>query len=56
MLETDLPPGWSLEAHHVVPFADGGSEDRENIQIVCTSCHQLIRWLRNRTHKPELLV
>lgn len=44
--EDDLPDGQVLEAQHVVDFADGGGEGRENIWIVCTKCHKLIHWVR----------
>lgn len=44
--QEQLPKGQTLEAQHVVEYADGGSEDRENIWIVCTGCHRLIHWVR----------
>jgi 5-methylcytosine-specific restriction endonuclease McrA len=44
--EGDLPTGQVLEAQHVQEYANGGSEDRENIWIVCTGCHKFIHWIR----------
>lgn len=48
-----LPRGQTLEAQHVVEYQDGGTEDRENIWIVCTGCHRLIHW--RRTYLQELV-
>jgi 5-methylcytosine-specific restriction endonuclease McrA len=42
----DLPPKQTLEAQHVLEFKDGGSNERENIWIVCTACHRMIHWIR----------
>jgi hypothetical protein len=44
--EDQLRGGRVLEAHHVVEFTDGGSNERDNILIVCTGCHRLVHWLR----------
>jgi hypothetical protein len=44
--EGDLPKGQGLEAQHVQEYAEGGSEERGNIWIICTPCHKLIHWLR----------
>lgn len=37
-----------LEAHHVLEYAAGGVDSRENVWIVCRSCHRLICWVRSR--------
>ena len=42
----DLEDNRTLEGHHVKPYKNGGSSDRENVWIVCTSCHSLIHWKR----------
>lgn len=42
----DLPLPQTLEAQHIIEFADGGTEERANIWIVCTACHRLIHWQR----------
>ena len=47
--EADLPPGRCLEGHHIVEFASGGTEDRDNVQVVCTGCHTLIHWRRTNS-------
>jgi hypothetical protein len=44
--EAALPKGQTLEAQHVVEFADGGAPLRENVWIICTGCHRLIHWRR----------
>lgn len=45
-LEEDLPPPQKLVAHHVVEYQDGGESTPDNIQIVCTYCHQTIHTIR----------
>lgn len=35
-----------LEAHHIIQVEDGGGDERENIQIVCTPCHKWIHHQR----------
>ena len=32
--------GVSLEVHHVVPIADGGSHDLNNLVALCGTCHK----------------
>lgn len=44
--ESKLPKNQTLEAHHIIEYQDGGTNDSEAIQIVCTRCHKLIHWLR----------
>jgi hypothetical protein len=41
-----LPADQTLEAHHVIEYAEEGSPERENIWIVCTRCAKLIHWVR----------
>ncbi|MFL5759200.1 MAG: HNH endonuclease [Thermomicrobiales bacterium] len=33
-------PSVSLEAHHIVPQADGGSDDQDNAAPLCPTCHE----------------
>jgi len=42
----ELPSPQTLEGHHIVQVKDGGTDDRDNIQIVCTACHRWIHWQR----------
>lgn len=55
----ELPLPEVLEAHHVVEVQEGGSDERDNLWIVCTACHSMIHYLRtylghrNRVAKPE---
>jgi len=37
-----LPRSEGLEAHHIIEKKDGGNEEKDNIQIVCTKCHKWI--------------
>ena len=48
-----LPPGQTLEAHHIIEVQDGGSADRENIWIVCTKCARLIHWMRTHAGRSN---
>lgn len=41
-LVSELRPGDLLEAHHVVPYKQGGASERDNLWIVCTPCHRII--------------
>lgn len=41
----ELPLPETLEGHHVIPVTEQGTDDRENIQIVCTACH---RWIHHQ--------
>lgn len=36
----EIPPPGTLEAHHIIEYKDGGTDDRENILILCTCCHK----------------
>lgn len=42
-----LPANQAFEAHHIVAFEKGGTNDRDNIVVICTACHKLIHWLRH---------
>lgn len=42
----ELPKGQTLEAQHVIEFANGGSNERDNIWIICTACHRIVHWIR----------
>lgn len=44
--EKQLRTGETLEAQHVFEYQAGGEPARENIWIVCTTCHRLIHWTR----------
>jgi hypothetical protein len=44
--------GQHLEAHHIIPFEFTADSRRENIQIVCRSCHSLIN--HQRTYRKHL--
>ena len=35
-----------LDVHHVIEIQDGGDDTKENIWVVCTSCHRLIHHQR----------
>ncbi len=52
----DFDKGVTLEAHHLIEFQNGGSEERDNIWIVCTMCHRLIHWTRRYVGRNELPV
>lgn len=35
-----------LEIHHVIPVADNGPDEPENIWVICTACHKYIHHQR----------
>lgn len=41
-----LPKGQTLEGQHVIEFAAGGSNERDNVWILCTGCHRFVHWIR----------
>jgi len=43
----ELPPGLDLEGHHIIEYQHGGSDERENVSILCSRCHRLTHVLRN---------
>lgn len=45
-IEPDLPKGQSLDGHHVIEYQDGGTNERENVWVLCTACHKLVHWTR----------
>jgi len=47
-----LPGRQVLEAHHLVPYEAGGSDERDNILILCTGCHRLEHLKRNYFRPP----
>ena len=36
----EIPLPGTLEAHHIVEYANGGTDDLSNILILCTACHK----------------
>jgi len=42
----ELPHPEVLEGHHVKEVVDGGTDDRSNVWVVCSSCHALIHHQR----------
>lgn len=36
----------AIQAHHLVPASEGGTNSRENIVLVCANCHSVIEYLR----------
>lgn len=51
-------PGVALERCHIIPFAEGGSDDPSNLFLLCPSCHKespdtmdkagFLRWVYNQ--------
>lgn len=50
ILQSRIPNNETMEAHHVVEYQSDGDRERENIEIVCTACHNLIHWRRTYLH------
>ncbi len=34
-----LRPSVCLQVHHIIPVAQGGSDDAHNLQLLCAECH-----------------
>lgn len=46
-------PSW-CQAHHIIPWAEGGPTTLENMCLVCSQCHHLIHdqnWQLRRRHR-----
>lgn len=41
-----LANGDTLEIHHIKPVKDGGKDDPDNINVLCTSCHKIVHHRR----------
>lgn len=41
--------GEGLDAHHIIPVEEGGSDEQENLICLCRSCHQ-------KVHKGTLII
>jgi 5-methylcytosine-specific restriction protein A len=37
-----------VEVHHIVPVAEGGSDDLRNLRVLCAEHHRQVRELRGR--------
>lgn len=42
----ELPVPQTLQEHHVIEHAEGGSDEPDNTRVYCTACHAKILWLR----------
>lgn len=42
----EIPSPQTLEVHHIVEVQNGGTDDSNNLQIVCTQCHKWIHHQR----------
>ncbi|BBG01334.1 MULTISPECIES: HNH endonuclease signature motif containing protein [Pseudonocardia] len=54
----DRPPAW-CEAHHIVPWEQGGPTDLDNLVLLCRVHHRLVhhsRWeIRTTSGRPEFI-
>ena len=41
----DTPPGW-CEAHHIVPWAENGKTDVNNLTLACSAHHHLLDYTK----------
>ena len=44
----------ALVGHHVIPYKEGGSDDRKNVWVVCGACHALIHHTRTYHGRDDL--
>ena len=59
---TDGHKRFFLNIHHLVPVADGGNDEDENLIILCPNCHSLANYLpsiitlpRGANHRSSLI-
>lgn len=51
-----LPAKQSFEAHHIVPYSEGGSHEKENIMILCSYCHADVHRKREQTARLKKII
>jgi hypothetical protein len=51
-MATQLTNKQVLHGHHIIEYDHGGTDDRENVLILCTACHEWMHWAR-RTLAPN---
>jgi len=44
----------TLEIEHIIQLCDGGQDKLENLQILCTACHELKNWTIKHIKKDLL--
>lgn len=49
-----LRPALELQIHHVIEVADGGTNDAENLQVLCEECHEEAHRARRRYRRYEI--
>ena len=42
-----------LEFHHLIPLSEGGSDDYDNIILLCASCHATVHGRKFNPNKPN---
>lgn len=50
-----MPDPSLINAHHVVPVADGGGDEDSNIALVCPNCHAIAHWRYKTEGIPQSL-
>lgn len=43
----------SLVIHHIIPLKDGGTDDLENLMVLCRSCHNKIHDIADMMRKAK---
>lgn len=41
-----LKPPLALEIHHIIEVAEGGTDDPENLELLCAECHARVHRIR----------
>lgn len=52
-LLSKLKPSPSLEVHHVIEVQELGSDDPENLRLLCSECHELIHARRRSFNRYQ---
>jgi len=43
----------TINGHHVIEFRDGGKVEVGNVWFLCTSCHEMVAWLRKNVGRRD---
>ena len=55
MIETD-EGGFYIEGHHLIPLGEEGSDDPNNVVILCPLCHKKLHYSKDRNLLREMIL